>query len=51
MFFLYSLDCPGTLSVDQIGLKPRDLPSPASASLSAGIKGVHHHHLDQPLSI
>ncbi|EGW11174.1 hypothetical protein I79_014842 [Cricetulus griseus] len=33
--------CPGTHSVDQAGLKLRDLP--ASAFLSAGIKGVGYH--------
>ncbi|GAB1286911.1 Dynein axonemal assembly factor 9 [Apodemus speciosus] len=33
--------CPGTHSVDQAGLELRD--PPASASPSAGIKGVRHH--------
>ena len=30
---LYSLDCPGTHSVDQAGLKLRNLPAPASQVL------------------
>jgi hypothetical protein len=38
---LYSPGCPGTHSVDQAGLELRN--PPASASLSAGIKGVRHH--------
>jgi hypothetical protein len=33
--------CPGTHSVDQTGLEPRD--PPASLPLRAGIKGVHCH--------
>jgi hypothetical protein len=37
---LYSPGCPGTHSVDQAGLELRN--PPASASKSAGIKGVHH---------
>ena len=37
---LYSLGCPGTHSVDQAGLKLRNLP--VSASQVAGIKGMHH---------
>jgi hypothetical protein len=36
---LYSPGCPGTHSVDQAGLKLRNLP--ASASQVLGIKGVH----------
>ena len=35
--------CPGTHSVDQAGIELRNLP--ASASQSAGITSVHHHHL------
>ena len=38
----YSLGCPGTHSVDQAGLELRNLS--ASASQSAGITGVCHHH-------
>jgi hypothetical protein len=38
---LYSPGCPGTHSVDQAGLELRN--PPASASPSAGIKGVRHH--------
>ena len=34
--------CPRTSSVDQAGLKFRDLP--ASASLSSEITGMHRHH-------
>ncbi|GAB1287511.1 N-alpha-acetyltransferase 15, NatA auxiliary subunit [Apodemus speciosus] len=40
---LYSPGCPGIHSVDQAGLKIRNLP--ASASQSAGITGVRHHRL------
>jgi hypothetical protein len=40
---LYSPGYPGTHSVDQAGLELRN--PPASASLSAGIKDVHHHCL------
>ena len=48
MFFrdrvsLCSPGCPGTHSVDQVGLELRN--PPASASASAGIKGVSHHCL------
>ncbi|GAB1303181.1 Long-chain-fatty-acid--CoA ligase 4 [Apodemus speciosus] len=39
---LYSPGCPGTHSVDQAGLELRN--PPASASQSAGITGVCHHH-------
>ena len=39
---LYSPGCPGTHCVDQAGLELRNLP--ASASQSAGITGVRHHH-------
>ena len=38
---LCSPGCPGTHFVDQAGLELRN--PPASASQSAGIKGVHHH--------
>jgi hypothetical protein len=38
---LCSPGCPGTHFVDQAGLKLRNLP--ASASQSAGIKGMRHH--------
>jgi hypothetical protein len=40
---LYNPGCPGTHSVDQIGLELRN--PPASAFPSAGIKGVCHHCL------
>ena len=40
---LYSPGCSGTQSVDQAGLELRN--PPASASQSAGITGMHHHHL------
>ena len=39
---LYSSGCPGTNYVDQAGLKYRNLL--ASASQSAGITGLCHHH-------
>ncbi|GAB1302291.1 Dedicator of cytokinesis protein 8 [Apodemus speciosus] len=39
---LCSSGCPGTHSVDQAGLELRN--PPASASQSAGIKNVRHHH-------
>ena len=39
---LYSLGCPGIHSVDQIACELGDLPA---CLLSAGIKGVSHHHL------
>jgi hypothetical protein len=38
---LCSPGCPGTHSVDQAGLEPRN--PPASAFPSAGVKGVRHH--------
>ena len=40
---LYSPGCPGTRSIDQAGLNFRN--PPASASQSAGIRGVYHHCL------
>ena len=40
-FLCIVLADPGTHSVDQGGLELRN--PPASASASAGIKGVHHH--------
>jgi hypothetical protein len=42
---LYSPSCPGTHSVDQAGLKLRNLP--ASASQVLGFKDVRHHCLAQ----
>ena len=38
-----SFACPDTHSVDQVGLKVRDLPASVSAFQRAGIKDVHHH--------
>lgn len=40
-----SLGCPGTSSVDHVGLQFRDPPASACGvlGLSAGIKGVHLH--------
>jgi hypothetical protein len=35
--------CPGTLSVDQAGLKLRNPPASASASQVLGLKAVGHH--------
>ena len=40
--FLYSPSCPGTNSVDQTGLKLRNLPGSTSQVL--GCKGMRHHY-------
>jgi hypothetical protein len=45
-FSLCSPGCPGTHSVVQVGLEPRDPPASVSASrVLGGIKGLCHHHL------
>jgi hypothetical protein len=51
IYFLYSPGCPGTHSVDQAGLKLRNLP--ASASLVLGLKactttGQHEPYFEVP---
>jgi hypothetical protein len=41
--FLCSPGCPGTCSVDQVGLELKEIHLPLFPP-SAGIKGVCHHH-------